>query len=46
MDIKLIAFDLDDTFLLSDKSVPAENLRALEAAAARGAVIVPASGRI
>lgn len=46
MDIKLIAFDLDDTFLFSDKSVPAENLRALEAAAARGAVIVPASGRI
>lgn len=46
MDIKLIAFDLDDTFLFTDKSVPAENLRALEAAAARGAVVVPASGRI
>lgn len=46
MDIKLIAFDLDDTFLYSDKSVPAENVRALEEAVARGACVVPASGRI
>lgn len=44
--IKLIAFDLDGTFLYTDKSVPEENLRALEAAAANGTYIVPASGRI
>ena len=46
MNVKLIAFDLDGTVLDDDKSVPAENLRALEAAAARGIHIVPATGRI
>lgn len=43
---KLIAFDLDGTFLRDDKSIPEENLRALEAAAARGIEPVPATGRI
>lgn len=45
MSIKIIAFDLDGTFLYDDKSVPAENIRALQAAAEQGAIIVPASGR-
>ena len=44
--IKLIAFDLDGTFLDDKKNIPPENLRALEQAAARGALIVPATGRI
>lgn len=43
---KIIAFDLDGTFLNDDKSIPAANLRALEAAAARGMIPVVASGRI
>ena len=43
---KLIAFDLDGTLLNDDKSISPENLRALEAAAARGAELVPATGRI
>ena len=43
---KIIAFDLDGTFLRDDKSIPEENLRALEAAAARGIEPVPATGRI
>ena len=46
MDIKLISFDLDGTFLDDDKGIPPENLRALEQAAARGVWIVPATGRI
>lgn len=46
MSIKLIAFDLDGTFLYDDKSVPAENLRAMRLAAEKGAYLVPASGRI
>ena len=46
MKYQLIAFDLDGTFLRDDKSVPEENLRALEDAAARGLVLVPATGRI
>ena len=46
MTYKLIAFDLDGTFLNNDKSVPPENLRALEAAASLGVHIVPATGRI
>ena len=46
MAYKLIAFDLDGTFLDDDKSVPPENLRALEEAARRGIHIVPATGRI
>ena len=46
MTVKLIAFDLDGTLLDDDKNIPAENLRALEEAAARGIVLVPATGRI
>ena len=46
MDIRVIAFDLDGTFLDDGKHIPPENLAALEAAAARGCLIVPATGRI
>lgn len=46
MDIKLICFDLDGTFLDDKKNIPPENLRALELAASKGAAIVPATGRI
>ena len=46
MSRKLIAFDLDGTLLDDEKRVPPENLRALEAAAERGWVPVPATGRI
>ena len=46
MDIKLIAFDLDGTFLDDQKAIPPENLNVLCAAAARGCLIVPATGRI
>lgn len=45
MDIKLISFDLDGTFLDDTKNVPERNLRAIEEAAARGVYIVPATGR-
>ena len=46
MPIKLLCFDLDGTFLDDQKNLPPENLRALERAAARGVLIVPATGRI
>lgn len=46
MNIKLIAFDLDGTFLDDGKGIPEENLRAMEEAAARGIHIVPATGRL
>ena len=42
----LIAFDLDGTLLRDDKSIPQENLAALEKAAARGITLAPATGRI
>ena len=42
----LVAFDLDGTLFDDDKSIPPENLRALEAAAERGFVLVPATGRM
>lgn len=45
MAYKLIAFDLDGTLLDDNKDIPAENLRALEEATARGLVCVPATGR-
>ena len=45
MDIKLISFDLDGTFLDDTKNVPERNFRAIEEAAARGVHIVPATGR-
>ncbi len=46
MDIRLIAFDLDDTFLNTEKQIPPENLEAIRAAADAGVTIVPASGRV
>ena len=46
MDIRILSFDLDGTFLDDNKGIPPENLRALEAAAERGVWIVPATGRI
>ncbi len=46
MSVKLIAFDLDGTLLDDDKNIPAENLRAMEAAADRGHILVPATGRM
>ncbi len=46
MSRKLIAFDLDGTLFDDDKGIPTENLRALEAAADRDWVLVPATGRM
>ena len=46
MNYKLIAFDLDGTLLRNDKSMTDRSLRALYAAHERGALIVPATGRI
>ncbi len=46
MNYKLISFDLDGTFLKDDKSIPPENLEAIEKAADAGVIIVPNSGRI
>ena len=45
MDIKLISFDLDGTFLDESKSIPRRNMQAIEAAAEKGVYIVPATGR-
>ena len=45
-DIRLIAFDLDETLLYSDKTLPEENRLALLEAARAGMEIVPATGRI
>lgn len=46
MNCKLIAFDLDGTFLDTAKNIPQKNIDAISAAAARGVHIVPATGRI
>lgn len=46
MEIKLIAFDLDGTFLNDRKEIIPENMTALQAAADRSIMIVPATGRI
>ena len=46
MSIKLIAFDLDGTFLDLKKNIHPDNIKALKAAAEKGVVIVPATGRI
>lgn len=46
MAYKLIAFDLDGTFLDRGKNIPPRNMDALAAAYGRGAYIVPATGRI
>lgn len=46
MKVSMIAFDLDGTFLDDRKEIPQENIRAIARAAAAGAYIVPATGRI
>lgn len=46
MDIKLIALDLDGTLLTPDKQLSPRNRAALDAAAAKGIHIVPATGRL
>lgn len=43
--IKLIAFDLDDTLFNTKKELTPENFNALEKAASEGIEIVPATGR-
>lgn len=45
-DVGMIAFDLDGTLLDDAKRLPEENLSALRGAADRGALLVPATGRI
>ena len=45
-ELRLIAFDLDGTFLNDSKEIPEENLHALEKAAERGIAVVPATGRL
>ena len=45
-ELRLIAFDLDGTFLNDSKEIPEENLQALEKAAERGIAVVPATGRL
>ena len=39
--IKLIAIDMDGTLLNSQKEIPAENIKAIQEAAAAGIKIVP-----
>lgn len=46
MSIKLIAFDLDGTFLDDKKNCIKENMEAIRAAAEMGVHIVPSSGRM
>lgn len=46
MEYKLIAFDLDGTFLDDAKNIPARNMEVLAEAAARGIHIAVATGRI
>lgn len=46
MAYKIIAFDLDGTFLDDDKNIPEDNLQALKAASERGIMPVVATGRI
>ncbi len=43
--VKAIVFDLDGTFLTSEKEIPQENVEALEKAYEKGILIVPATGR-
>lgn len=45
-EIKLIAFDLDGTFLDDEKKIPEKNIQAMRAAAERGIICVPATGRL
>ena len=44
-DIRILALDLDGTLLDSGKNLPAANREALAAAAARGVLVVPTTGR-
>jgi len=46
MKYKLIAFDLDGTFLDDEKNIPQRNMEALQAAAEKGIHIAVATGRI
>lgn len=46
MSIKLIAFDLDGTAIIEHKYLPEENRAALLEAHSRGAMLVPATGRM
>lgn len=46
MGIKLLAFDLDGTAIVDHWVLPEENRRALLAAAERGVLLVPATGRM
>lgn len=46
MKTKLIAMDLDGTLLLPDKTLSARNRAALDAAAEKGILVVPATGRL
>lgn len=45
MEIRLIATDMDGTFLDDEKNIPEENMKALAECASRGIEIVPATGR-
>ena len=45
MNIKLVAIDMDGTFLDSNCRVPKRNLEAIQKAMAKGVIIVPATGR-
>lgn len=46
MKYTLVAFDLDGTLLDSAKNIPPRNIEALCAAAERGVLLVPATGRL
>ncbi|MGN1021597.1 MAG: Cof-type HAD-IIB family hydrolase [Aristaeellaceae bacterium] len=43
--IQAVAFDLDDTLLRDDRTISPYTIRVLRAAAAKGVMIIPASGR-
>lgn len=45
MKIKLVATDMDGTFLDDDKNIPEENMKVLRECAAAGIEVVPATGR-
>lgn len=45
MEIRLVATDMDGTFLDDDKNIPEENMKALRECAAAGIEVVPATGR-
>lgn len=45
MNVRAIAFDLDDTLLRDDRTLSPVSIRVLREAAARGVLVIPASGR-